>query len=213
MQIRADFHTHSIGEAAFGPQAEGLIARHIDTAVEVGLDCLAVSDHNDLRPGLMAREYAARHGLRLLVLPSMELTTEERVHLLAIGLEEPIEAWQPLDATIARIRDVRGISILPHPFFAHLREKRDVDAIEQFNARYGDFKLNGTTVARVADSDAHSAEDLRQSQYCTRLEVVGVSWSAVADAIRAGRTVPVACRDTCNPPGSAMNTLHWRRER
>lgn len=196
IQIRADFHTHSIGESAFGPSADSLVARHIEAAVEVGLDCIAVSDHNDLRPGLMAREYVARHGLPLLVLPSMELTTDERVHLLAIGLEDPIEAWRPLDATIARIRDAGGISILPHPFFAHLREKRDVDAIERFNARYGDFNLNGTDVAKVADSDSHSAEDLRQSQHCTILEVATVSWTDVADAIRARRTTPIACRDT-----------------
>jgi predicted metal-dependent phosphoesterase TrpH len=199
MQIRADFHTHSIGEAVFGPSVEDLIARHIDAAAEVGLDCLAVSDHNDLRPGLIAREYAARHGLPLLVLPAMELTTAERVHLLAIGLEEPIEAWRPLEATIARIREVGGISILPHPFFAHLREQRDVDAIERFNARYGDFNLNGTNVAKVADSDSHSADDLRQSQHCTILEVESVSWTDVAEAIRARRTTPIACRDRFQP--------------
>jgi predicted metal-dependent phosphoesterase TrpH len=188
ISIRADFHTHSIGEEAFGPRSENLVARHVEAAAEVGLDCLAVSDHNDLRPGLMAREYAARRGLRLLVLPAMELTTEERVHLVAVGLEEPIEPWRPLDATIARIRKVGGISILPHPFFAHLRSRRDVDAIEQFNARYGDFNLNGTAVARVADSDAHSADDLRLSKYCTILQVSSLAWVDVLDAIRAGRT-------------------------
>jgi predicted metal-dependent phosphoesterase TrpH len=198
--IRADFHTHSIGEETFGPRAESLIARHIEAAAEIGLDCIAVSDHNDLRPGLLAREYAARHGHRVLVLPSMELTTEERVHLLAIGLEEPIEAWRPLDATIAHIRERGGISILPHPFFAHLREKRDVDAIERFNARYGDFNLNGTNVAHVADSDAHSADDLRRSQHCTILEVGAVSWPDVAEAIRTGRTTPIATRDTHTMP-------------
>jgi predicted metal-dependent phosphoesterase TrpH len=212
MQIRADFHTHSIGEAVFGPSVEDLIARHIDAAAEVGLDCLAVSDHNDLRPGLIAREYAARHGLPLLVLPAMELTTAERVHLLAIGLEEPIEAWRPLEATIARIREVGGISILPHPFFAHLRDKRDVDAIEQYNSRYGDFNLDGTTVARVADSDSHSPEDLRQSQYCTILELVTVSWRDVADAVRAGRTVPSTCRDTVSQRGASGKPPDWRSE-
>ena len=191
IDIRADFHTHSIGEAVFGPRSESLVARHVEAAAEVGLDCLAVSDHNDLRPGLMAREYAARRGLRLLVVPAMELTTAERVHLVAVGLEQPIEPWLPLDATIARIRAVGGISILPHPFFAHLRSRRDVDAIEQFNARYGDFNLNGTDVARVADSDSHSANDLRQSQHYTLVGVRALSWVDVFEAIRAGRTTPM----------------------
>jgi predicted metal-dependent phosphoesterase TrpH len=191
MIIRADFHTHSIGEETFGPRAEDLVARHVDAAAEVGLDCIAVTDHNDLRPGLMARDYWAQRGHRLLVIPGMELTTQERIHLVAIGLSEPIEPWQPLAETIVRIREAGGLSILPHPFFAHLRARRDVDAIERFNAQYGDFDLNGTNVPQVANSDAHSADDLRRSPHYTLLEVNSVCWGDVNDAIRAGRTTPI----------------------
>jgi predicted metal-dependent phosphoesterase TrpH len=191
LQIRADFHTHSIGESSFGPRSEELIARHLEAAVEVGLDCLTVSDHNDLRPGLLAREYAARRQLPLLVVPGMELTTQERVHLLAVGLEDAVDAWQPLTDTIARIRDVGAISVLPHPFYAHLRSRTDVDAIERFNAQYGDFDLNGSRVPLVGDSDAHSADDLRASAHYTLVEVSERSWEAIADAIRAGRTTPI----------------------
>ncbi|HEX8967949.1 MAG TPA: hypothetical protein VF937_08725 [Chloroflexota bacterium] len=190
IRIWADFHTHAIGEESFGARADTLVARHVEAAVAAGLDCLAVTDHNDLRPGLLAREYAARHGYRLLVLPGIELTTEERVHLVAVGLSEPIPAWRPLDETIARIREAGALSVLPHPFFRHLREQRDVDAIEQLNARYGDFNLNGTLVSRVADSDAHSATDLRNSKHRTLLEVACLSWEAVLEAVRAGRTTP-----------------------
>lgn len=188
--VWADFHTHAIGEEVFGPRAETLVGQHVEAAVEAGLDCLAVTDHNDLRPGLMARDYAARRGHRLLVLPGMELTTDERVHLVAVGLTEPIPVWRPLGDTIARIREAGGLSVLPHPFFRHLRSRRDVDAIEQLNARYGDFDLNGTEVARVADSDAHSAADLRNSKHRTLLRVTSLSWEAMVDAVRAGRTTP-----------------------
>jgi hypothetical protein len=191
MQLRADFHTHSIGEGVFGPRTEELVAKHLEAALQVGLGCIAVTDHNDLRPGLLAQDYAARHGLRLLVLPGMEITTDERVHLVAVGLQTPIETWQPLDETIARIRTAGGLSILPHPFFEHLRSKRDVDAIERFNARYGDFNLDGTPAARVADSDAHSAEDLRRSPHYTLLEVGGPTWDEVVKALRSGQSIPV----------------------
>ena len=191
MQLRADFHTHSIGEGTFGANSEELIARHLEAAVEVGLECITVSDHNDLRPGLLAREYAERHELPLLVIPGMELTTQERVHLVAVGLEQQIDAWQLLTDTIARIRDMGAVSILPHPFFAHLRSRNDVDAIERFNAQYGDFDLNGSRVAHVANSDAHSAADLRASAHYTLVEVSTRSWEGIADAIRAGRTTPI----------------------
>jgi predicted metal-dependent phosphoesterase TrpH len=191
MQLRADFHTHAIGEGVFGPRTEELVARHLEAGLEAGLECIAVTDHNDLRPGLLAQEYAARHGLRLLVLPGMEITTDERVHLVAVGVQTPIPTWQPLDETIARIRGAGGLSILPHPFFEHLRSKRDVDAIERFNARYGDFNLDGTPVASVADSDAHTAEDLRRSPHHTLVEVGGATWEEVLAAIRANRATPV----------------------
>jgi predicted metal-dependent phosphoesterase TrpH len=191
IRIRADFHTHSIGEEVFGPRAEGLVERHIEAAAEVGLDCIAVTDHNDLRPGLLTCAYGARVGHRVLIIPGMELTTEERIHLVAIGLSEPIEPWRPLAETIARIREAGAISILPHPFFAHLRARRDIDAIERFNAQYGDFDLNGTSVPQVANSDSHSADDLRRSTRCTIVEVDSVCLEDVVAAIRAGRTTPV----------------------
>jgi len=190
LQIWADFHSHSIGEETFGPRTEALVARHLEAAVERGLDCVAVTDHNDLRPGLIAQQYAAQHDLPLLVLPGMELSTEDRVHLVAVGLSEPILAWRPLDETIARIREAGGLSVLPHPFFRHLRERRDVDAIEQFNARYGDFDVSRATVARVANSDSHSATDLRNSKHRTLLELSSLSWEGVMEAVRAGRTTP-----------------------
>jgi predicted metal-dependent phosphoesterase TrpH len=191
IHVRADFHSHSIGEGVFGAGTERLVAQHLEAALEVGLDVLAVTDHNDLRPGLLAREYAARHGIpNLLVLPGMEITTEERVHLVAVGLEAPVPSWEPLDMTISRIRESGGLSVLPHPFFAHLRSHREVDAIERFNARYGDFSINGTPVARVGDSDAHSADDLRRSAHYTLLEICTPTWAEVAAAVRSGRAVP-----------------------
>ncbi len=191
MHLRADFHTHSIGEGVFGPNTERLVAEHLEAALERRLDCIAVTDHNDLRPGLLAVEYATRHGLDLLVLPGMEITTEERVHLVAVGLRAPVETWSALDATVGRIAEAGGLSILPHPFFADLRAKRDVNAIERFNARYGDFNLDGTPVAKVANSDAHSAGDLRRSPHYTLLEVGSRTWADVAAAVRLGRTTPV----------------------
>jgi predicted metal-dependent phosphoesterase TrpH len=191
IQVRADFHTHSIGEGVFGPTTERLVAQHLEAALQAGLDVVAVTDHNDLRPGLLAQEYAARHDLSLLVLPGMEITTEERTHLVAVGLQAPVPTWQPLDPTIESIRAAGGLSVLPHPLFAHLRSKRDVDAIERFNARYGDFNINGTPVARVGDSDAHSADDLRRSPHHTLLELNERTWHEVVAAIRSGRATPV----------------------
>ena len=80
-------------------------------------------------------------------------------------------------------------SSIPAPGARHCAWRHTT--FEQFNARYGDFNLNGTQVARVADSDSYSAGDLRQSKYCTILQVSSLSWVDVFDAIRAGRTTPL----------------------
>ena len=190
MLIRADLHTHAVGDGRFGPSTADLVAALVDAAVDVGLDCLAVTDHDDLRPGLLAEEYAAARGLPILVVPGMEVTTEGG-HLVALGVRTPIPGWQPLAETIAQIRAAGAISLLPHPFFDHLRRRTDVDAIERFNSRYGDFEVAGAPVAIVASSDAHGAADLRGSAHHTLIDGVALRWSAVADAVRAGRTTAV----------------------
>lgn len=191
MQIRADLHTHAIGDGQFGPSSESLVHSHIDAAVAIGLDCIGVTDHDDLRPGLIAERYARERQLSLLVVPGMEITTDEGHHVVGVGLRTPIPRWKPLGETIARIRAAGGLCILPHPFFAHLRARCDVDAMERYNARYGDFDLECTGVPAIASSDAHSANDLRRSAHHTIVDVACRSWEGVMAAVRAGRVTAV----------------------
>jgi predicted metal-dependent phosphoesterase TrpH len=189
LRIKADFHTHSIGEGRFGALTTELVARHVEAAVEAGLDCVAVTDHDDIRPGLLAEEYVAKKNLPILLLPGIEITTTDG-HLLAIGVREPIAGWRPLETTIPDIRALGGLVILPHPFFAHLRARVDVDAFERFNSRYGDFTFETEPVALVADSDAHNATELLNSKYNTLIDLESLTIESVADAVRAGRTYP-----------------------
>jgi predicted metal-dependent phosphoesterase TrpH len=184
MLILADLHTHAIGDGTFGPSAHDLVAAHLEAALEAGLDCIAVTDHDDLRPGLIAVEYAARQNLPLLVIPGMEITTDQG-HLVALGIEEPIAAHQELGVTIATIRERGGVSILPHPFYIELRERTDVDAMERFNARYGDWQVpDNDHFAVVANSDAHSPSDLLANPFRIRIEAEAHTWESVANAIR-----------------------------
>ena len=201
--LRADLHSHAIGDGRFGDTAVGLAAAMVDAAVEIGLDVLAVTDHDDLRPGLLAAEYAARIGAPLLVVPGMEITTDDNHHVLALGIAEPIPRWRPLTTTIELIRQAGALCILPHPFFPELRARRDIDAMERFNARYGDFEIAGNGVPAVANSDAHGSDDLRRSPHHTLIDLPlngngngnghahRPAWPEVAAAIRAGRTTAV----------------------
>lgn len=183
MLIRADFHTHSIGDGQHGPKTPDLVAAHLEAAIEAGLECIGVTDHDDLRPGLLAVDYAAKNNLPILVIPGMEITTEEG-HLVGLGLEEPLPAWKMMTETVEAIRNQGAISILPHPFFPRLRERKDIDAIERFNSRYGDFDIQENGVAIIASSDAHSPADIHASPYQMLVDVDHLTWSEVAGAFR-----------------------------
>lgn len=190
--INADLHTHALGDGRFDARVRDYVARHLEAAVEAGLQCLGVTDHDDLRPGLMAAEYAEAHGLPILVVPGMEVTTSDG-HLVALGLSEPVASWRPMSETTAEVRVRGALSLLPHPFFPHLRTRSDVDAMERLNTRYGDFDVERDDIAVIASSDAHSASDVRESTYFTRILVEQLSWEGLVAAIR-GRRVAIMIR-------------------
>jgi PHP family Zn ribbon phosphoesterase len=85
-RFRADLHIHSClspcGELNIYPQ------RIVERALEMGLDIIALTDHNTAEnAGATLR---AARGTNLTVLPGMEVTTQEEVHLL--GLFPSLEA-------------------------------------------------------------------------------------------------------------------------
>ena len=161
--------------------------------MEVGLKCIGVTDHDDLRPGLLAVDYAAKNNLPILVIPGMEITTGEG-HLVGLGLQDPLLAWKAMSETVEEIRKQGAISILPHPFFPQLRERKDVDAIERFNSRYGDFDIQENGVAIIASSDAHSPADIHASPYQMLVDVDHLTWDGVSGAFR-GRKLEIVRED------------------
>jgi predicted metal-dependent phosphoesterase TrpH len=192
IRLRADLHTHAIGDGRFGTNTADLVARHLDGALQAGLDVIGVTDHDDLRPGSLALEEAERRNLPLLVLPGMEVTTDDG-HLVVLGLQTPLKPWRSMDETItlARAREEETLLIVPHPFFASLREQAGIDAIERLNHRYGDFDVSRDDIAVIASSDAHRAADLAANPKHTLLEVTEKSWQGVVDALRNRRAMIV----------------------
>jgi len=57
-------------------------ARIVERAAEMGLDIIGISDHNSAENVRVAVEAAARRGLT--AFPSMEITSSEEAHLLAV---------------------------------------------------------------------------------------------------------------------------------
>jgi predicted metal-dependent phosphoesterase TrpH len=169
----ADLHLHT--SYSDGVASLGRLLEHVERSTT--LDVIAVTDHDDLRGGLEARELAARRGYRFEVVPGMEVTTREG-HLIALFLEAPVPSFETLERTVARVHELGGLCVVPHPLarivpsvsaraFARVLARPDpadrFDAIElsrgtfaaaraeararALNERYG--------LAEVGSSDAH----------------------------------------------------------
>ena len=80
-EVRADLHIHT----GLSPCCETwrmTPRRIVGRALEEGLDIIAVSDHNSVRNAKAVAD--AARGTKLTVLPGMEVTTAEEVHVLGI---------------------------------------------------------------------------------------------------------------------------------
>jgi PHP family Zn ribbon phosphoesterase len=95
-RIRADLHIHTClspcGELAMSPRAV------VERARAAGLDLIAVTDHNTTENAAAVIE--AARGTELAVLPGIELTTAEEVHIL--GLFDPVADLGPFQAAVYR---------------------------------------------------------------------------------------------------------------
>lgn len=107
---RADLHIHT--SAGDGLDALDAVLDHAERSG--ALDVIAVTEHDDLRPGLVARETAARRGMRTQAVAGVEVTTLQG-HLVALFLEQPIASLRPIEETIEAVRAQNGLCFVPHP--------------------------------------------------------------------------------------------------
>ena len=89
--LMADLHLHTVLSAC--AEVEMIPPLIIQRARELGLELLAVTDHNAARN--VAAMMAAAEGTGITVLPGMEVQSREEVHLLCLfDTLEQVLAWQ-----------------------------------------------------------------------------------------------------------------------
>ncbi|HHT37053.1 MAG: PHP domain-containing protein [Candidatus Wallacebacter cryptica] len=91
--LRCDLHIHS----CLSPCAHILMTpgNIIKQALKIGLDCIAITDHNSAGNIRVALELAAKSGLKLI--PGMEVETREEVHLLCYFSElDALFEWESI---------------------------------------------------------------------------------------------------------------------
>ena len=107
---RADIHTHT--NLTDGMMDVRALLEHVQEHTD--LDVLAVTDHDDLTAGLLARELVEQNGYRFQVVIGAEITTLEG-HLLGLFLERAVAQLQSLEATLKAVHEQDGLAIVPHP--------------------------------------------------------------------------------------------------
>ena len=90
-ELALDLHIHTVVSAC--AEIEMIPPLIVRRALELGLDLIAITDHNTAE-NVEAVQEAAR-GTALKVLPGMEVQTSEEVHILCLfDTSEQISAWQ-----------------------------------------------------------------------------------------------------------------------
>jgi len=106
---RADLQLHSdLGDGLSSPEAI------LDSAEQVGLDVIALTDHDDIRGAFALRDLAARRSSPVQVVTGVEVTTRSG-HLLALWIEDEIPMLCSLAEAIARVHRAGGLAVVPHP--------------------------------------------------------------------------------------------------
>lgn len=164
--IKIDLHTHSIASPDGGIKPE-----QYTQALEHSLDCLAVTDHDNIS---MAQKLHSSLGNRIIV--GQEITTSEG-DIIGLFLTSRVEPHQSPLAAAQAIRSQGGLVYVPHPFEimrAGLSEEALIpivdliDIVEIHNGRalFQNHGPKAATWARLnrkasaASSDAHGYKGL-----------------------------------------------------
>jgi len=191
--VRLDLHNHT----RFSPDSRVDPADLVRRARELGLDGIAVTDHNSMG-GVGPAEQAAAGVPGLLVIPAVEVSTAEG-HVLAYGVSEPVPRDLSPAETADRITAQGGVAVAAHPyrFWSGLGERETLSArfaaLEVLNARTlrGGNERAGALAARThvggtGGSDSHFLEEVGRG--FTVVDADGASVDDVLQSLARGRT-------------------------
>ena len=160
--MKIDLHVHT----SYSYDSNSLPKEIVDVAIERGIDCLAITDHGEIKGALEAVEYAK--GKSILIIPGIEIKSKEG-DILGLNIKKVIPNGLSDIETIKKTKEAGGIVIIPHPFgwFCGFRGDfkkivDEIDGIEVLNASiFGSGNKKALAFAQkfnlpfTAGSDAH----------------------------------------------------------
>jgi len=159
--MKCDLHIHTY----YSHDSNASVKAIINTAIKNGIDCLAITDHNEIKGSFETQQYAKDKSI--LIIPGIEVESREG-DILALNVQELIPKNLSAEETIEKIKEQRGLAIIAHPFSGRHAFKKDlkdfldkVDGIEILNASIltGNKKalefVKKHNLAFTAGSDAH----------------------------------------------------------
>lgn len=194
--LSVELHVHS----SLSYDGRDPIELILEQAAAIGLDAVAITDHDEIDASLEAARLAPEYGL--VGIPGIEISSKAG-HVLGLGVEEAVPPGLSYETTLDRIREQGGLAVVPHPFQESrhgvmsriTREQLAMaDAIEVYNSRLFTGRANrqaerfarARSLPMTAGSDAHISEMVGQA--VTRVGANDRSTDAILEAIAAGET-------------------------
>ncbi|MCD6452946.1 MAG: PHP domain-containing protein [Dehalococcoidales bacterium] len=166
--LKADLHIHT----EYSPDSDTSLEKVIERCQEVGINCIAICDHNTAEGALKMQRIAP---FRVIV--AEEILTPHG-EIMGMFLKETIPRGLSVEETIALIKQQGGLVSVPHPFDTIrvsaldpkvtkiLAQQGKLDLIEVFNAKslFPQYSARARRFAQrhnlpgSAGSDAHTAD-------------------------------------------------------
>jgi predicted metal-dependent phosphoesterase TrpH len=149
---RADLHLHTI----YSYDGTASVPAVLKRAKQLGLDVIAITDHDEIEGALKAMEIAPNYGVE--VIPGIEITTADG-DLLALFITEKVDAGLSLIETVLRVRELGGICIAPHPMCSGMGMKslsartilKALRNLKVAETLIGIETYNGTSIDRLSN--------------------------------------------------------------